>query len=331
MYHKICLAMREINFAVLLVNYNHPMQRPLLLLLLALLAACSPAPESAPLVTDIPLTPYLTATFAPTATPDVLVIVETPIPTSTPQIYTVQKGDTLSQIAEKFKVSQDALRAANPDLNPNILTIGDSIFIPDPSARPAAASTPTPVSAPVTQAICHPTADSGLWCFALIQNTTADYLENVFAQITLLDESGNPIASETAFTPLDIIAPNSSLPVYAFFSNISENIHPQVQILSALESSASRYLPAALHNTITQIRWDGKSAQASGQVALPAESSAATQVWVAAVAYDKNGVVVGVRRWEGGALDPGAMIRFDFSVASVGGVIEAVKFFLQAK
>jgi LysM repeat protein len=307
------------------------MRTPLLLLLLSLLAACSPAPNSAVPPTDAPLTPYLTATAAPTRTPNILVILETATATNTPQVYTVQKGDTFSQIAEKFKVSQDALRAANPDLNPNILTIGETVFIPDPSARHAAASTPTPAPAPVTQVVCHPTADLGAWCFALIQNTTADYLENVFAQITLLDENGNPLASETAYTPLDIIAPNTSLPVYVFFPNISQPVNPQVQVLSAMQTSGTGYLPASIQASDIQIATGGKSAQVSGDVTLPAESTAATQVWVAAVAYDENGIVVGVRRWEGGAIPPGGSIRFDFSVASAGGEIEAVGFFVQAR
>lgn len=315
-------------FCVFSLYYNHLMRKPLVLLAL-LLSACStpsPTPDA-----DVSLMPYLTATSAPTTTPDVLVIIETPIPTSTPQVYTVQQGDTLSGIAEKFNVSLDVLRAANPDLKTSILSIGQTLFIPDPSATLAAASTPTPVPAPVTQTVCHPTADSGLWCFALIQNDSDGYLENVSAQITLLDENGGVIASQTAFPPLDIIAPHSSLPVYVYFPNISETIKPQVQILSAMQTSGIRYLPASLHNTITEIDWDGKFAQVSGGVALPAESDAATQVWVAAVAYDKNGTVVGVKRWEGGALEPGAMIRFDFSVASVGGIIEAVEFFVQAR
>lgn len=303
--------------------------RKKLLLFAMVLSACG-APVSTP-DADVSLMPYLTATSAPTTTPDVLVIIETPVPTSTPQVYAVQQGDTLSGIAEKFNVSLDALRAANPDLKTSILSIGQTLFIPDPSAPLAAASTPTPVPAPITQTVCHPTADSGLWCFALIQNDSDGYLENVSAQITLLDENGGVIASQTAFPPLDIIAPHSSLPVYVHFPNISETIKPQVQILSAMQTSGIRYLPASLHNTIAEIDWDGRFAQVSGQITLPAESDAATQVWVAAVAYDKNGTVVGVKRWEGGALEPGAMIRFDFSVASVGGIIEAVEFFVQAR
>jgi hypothetical protein len=85
-----------------------------------------------------------------------------------------------------------------------------------------------------------------------------------------------------------------------------------------------------LNNTLAQIDWDGRSAQLSGQVYPPPESQAATQTWVAAVAYDKNGTVVGVRRWEGGGIQPGTSINFNFTVSSLGGEIEAVEFFVQA-
>lgn len=297
------------------------------MLLLAFLTACQPAPVQ---TTDVSLEPYLTNTPAATSTPNVLLIVETPVPTSTLQIHIVESGDTISEIAEKFKIPQSDLIAANPDVNPNTLTIGQTLFIPDPSAPLAAASTPTPMPVPVTQAACHPTADSGLWCFALIQNNTGGILENVSAQITLLDESNNVLASEIAFTPLDIIPANSSLPVYVYFPNISANANPQVQLLSAMPGGSS-YLPASLNNTSAQIDWDRKTAKVSGQVYLPAESTAATQMWIAAVAYDKNGTVVGVRRWEGGALQPGGSLNFDFSVSSVGGEIEAVEFAVQAR
>lgn len=304
------------------------MRKAPLLILVALLSACAPASAK---TTDISVQPYLTSTRAATTTPNVLVIIDTTQPTSTLQVYIVESGDTISEIAEKFKISQADLIAANPDVNPNALTIGQTLFIPDPSTPHAAASTLTPMPVPITQAICHPTADSGLWCFALIQNNTADILENVSAQITLFDEDDKVQASQVAFMPLDILAPNSSLPVYVFFPNTPASAKPQVRLLSAMQGSGTGYLPAALDNTSAQIDWDGKSAKVSGQILLPAESNAATQVWVAAVAYDKNGTVVGVRRWEGGALQPGSSRHFEFSISSVGGEIEAVEFFAQAR
>jgi LysM repeat protein len=302
-----------------------------LFLLIFLITACAPASAPVQNTTKNSLEPYITATPSLTPTPNVLVMVETPIPTSTPFIYTIKKGDTFSELAEQFKISQNELRAANPDVSPNSMSVGATLLIPDKSTTLTTASTLTPVPVPVTQTVCHPTADNGLWCFALIQNNLPDILENVSAQITLLDENNNAIASQTAFMPLDILPPNESLPVYVFFPNTPANSNIQVQVLSAMHSSAARYLPASLNNTIAQIDWNGLTAQLSGQASLPAESTVATQVWVAAVAYDKDGRVMGVKRWEGGAIPPGGSIPFSFLVSSLGSAIDAVKFVVEAK
>lgn len=306
-------------------NYNHLMRK--LSFLFIFLAACAPANEQ---TADTPLQPYFTSTPANTVAPNVLPP-DTPNPTNTLQVYTVEEGDTLSGIAEKFKIPQADLIAANPDVNPNALPIGATLFIPDPSSTQNAASFLTPVPVPITQAVCHPTADSGLWCFALVQNNTPGLIENVSARINLLDENNNAVASQTAFLPLDIIRPNESLPVFAFFPNAPLDSTPQIQMLSAMQGSGFGYLPVSLENTSAEMDWSGVTAKVSGQVYLPAESKAATEVWVAAVAYDSVGTVVGLRRWEGGGIQPGGMIRFEFQVSSVGGGIEAVEFFVQAR
>jgi len=278
------------------------------------------------------LQPYHTSTPANTTTPHV-VIADTPLPTATPITYVIQSGDTLSALAERFNVSQDDLRAANPDIDPNSMAIGTTILIPDGSAALAAASTPTPVPVPITQTVCHPTADNGLWCFALIYNNTPDILENVSALITLTDQNGSEIASQPASLPLDILPPNTSLPVYAFFADAPANTNPQVQLLTALQSNtgSARYLPASLNNTLAQMDSSGRIAQLSGQIQLDAESKAVTQVWVAAVAYDKDGLVSGVKRWEGGSIQPGTSIPFNFAVASVGPKIDSVEFVVEAR
>lgn len=304
--------------------------RNITLILIFILTAC--ASQSIQTSSSNSLEPYVTATASITSTPNI-VIPETPLPSATPFIYTIQAGDTFSELAEQFKISQDDLRAANPDVSPNSMSVGTTLLIPNSLASTANAreATPTPVPAPVTQTVCHPTADNGLWCFALIQNNTPDILENVSAQITLLDKNNNAIASQSAFTPLDIIPSNSSLPVYVFFPNIPASVNIQVQLLSAIQSNSLRYLPATLNNTIAQIDWNGLTAQLSGQIYLPPESQAATQVWVAAVAYDKDGRIVGVKRWEGGAIQPGGSISFSFLVSSLGSAIDAVEFFIVAK
>ena len=304
--------------------------RNLILICAFFISACTPQtiqsrPPAAPVS-------YITSTPSLTSTPNVIIINDTPLPTSTPHIYTVKSGDTISKLAEQFNISQDKLRAANPDVSPNSMIIGSTLLIPDNSAVPAGAFTPTPVPAPVTQTVCHPSADGGLWCLALIQNNTDELIENVSAQITLLDENNTVLASQTAFTPLDMIPPRSSLPVYIYFdSKIPAKYSIQVQVLSAnqLPLNNPRYLPAAIQKSIAQI--NGRTAQLSGQILLPAESSAATQVRVVAVAYDKYGIVVGMKRWEGGAIQPGGSISFSFFVSSLGAEIDAVEFFVETR
>lgn len=305
--------------------------RNLLPISLLLLAACSPSSKGGPLM-DFTLQHYHTLTPAGTHTPEVA-YAETPLPTPTPFTYVIQAGDTISELAETYKISQDDLRAANPDLDPNNLTIGTTILIPSVSASAAGASTPTPVPVPITQTVCHPSADNGSWCFALVHNNTSDVVENISAQITLMDQSGAAIASQPASPPLDILPPGSSLPVYAFFANTPPNAIPRVQLLSALQlsSSSKRYLPAILDNTLAQMDWEGRTARLSGQVYLPPDSQAAARVWVAAVAYDENGYVIGVKRWEGGAIQPGGSIPFEFTMASIGAAIDLVEFVLEAR
>src|SRR5690349_14118616 len=127
--------------------------RKTLLICILWLSACTSA-SNPPGDGDTPQ-PYLTSSPQSTDTPSIL-FADTPLPTTTPFTYVIQAGDTVSELAETFHISQDDLRAANPDLNPNSMTIGMTILIPNSSST--GASTPVPVPVPITQTVCHPSA-----------------------------------------------------------------------------------------------------------------------------------------------------------------------------
>lgn len=316
------------------------MRRPLHSLLfcsflfLVLLTACSSPPaDSSP--QPATLLPYLTSTpVTPLRTPPSLLAAETPLPTPTPFPYTVQQGETISSIALKFGVTIDELLAANPSVNPSVLPVGAVLQIPSAPQNLSGEATPTPAPFTVEQVECYPTASRGVWCLLLARNDSPDFMENLSAQVTLVDSNGAPIAAQTALLPLNILPPNASLPLTAYFPpEIPLNAEPRVQVLTAIRllPGDSRYLPATLHDTLVEVGAGGHFARVSGEVRLPAESTAATQVWVAAVAYDESGRVVGVRRWEGGGIQPGGSLRFEMTVASLGGVVTRVEFAVEAR
>jgi hypothetical protein len=245
-------------------------------------------------------------------------------------VYEVQKGDTLSQIAEKFNVSLDALAAANPDVSANSMSIGTKLNIPSDPSNPTGSSTSTPVPAPVKQIECYSTADKGLWCFVLVHNDTPDMLENLSAQVTLVDANGQEFLSAQALSPLNILPPGATLPLMVFFPpSIPSTAQPRAQILSAIRllPDDTRYISASAQNTLVQVDSSGRSATVSGTVRLLEDKSSVSLVWVAAVAYDEYGRIVGVRRWE----SENGELQFAFEISSLAGKIQAVEFVVEAR
>lgn len=305
----------------------------LFLLIFWVLTACTPTADSTP--APVSLLPYSTQTSIPAPTwTSGLVTASAPLPTPTPFVYTVQQGDTLGSIALKFGVSINDLQAANPEVSPNSMSVGKVLKIPSDPENPSGEPTPQPAPFSVEQTTCQPSADGGMWCFVLAHNDSATALENVSAQVTLFDVNGNQLASQAALLILNILPPNTSLPITVFFNApIPADATPQVQILTAIQLQANdaRYLPASAQNVLVQVDWNGHSAQVSGQIFLPAESKAAASVWVAATAYDELGQVVGVRRWEGGAIPPGMSLPFNMTVSSLGGEIDHVEVVVEAR
>lgn len=67
--------------------------------------------------------------------------------------YIVRDGDTLGQIADKYKVSVETLLEANGLKDPNAISVGMAIYIPitpDPPPQPPAQVSPSPIGATPT-------------------------------------------------------------------------------------------------------------------------------------------------------------------------------------
>jgi LysM repeat protein len=96
-----------------------------------------------------PAVPILPATLPPSS--------PTPGPTAATVKYKVKSGDTLSAIATKYKVSVQAIMAAN-NLKDDNIRIGDELIIPlpTPTPQPGSGLQPPPASTPTSLALESP-------------------------------------------------------------------------------------------------------------------------------------------------------------------------------
>ena len=300
------------------------------LFLLFLLAACAGSIEE--VTNPAPAVPYQTST--PSGTPTMVPpLTGNLLPTATAITYTVVQGDTLTGIAGRFGVTLEALLAANPGIQAAVLSVGTTLIIPAGNLIPAE-PTPTPAPLQIGQAHCWPEADGGLWCFALLQNDFAETLENLSAQFTLLDPSGQEIASQATFALLNSLPSGGFMPLAVHFPPPGQaGVSVRVQVLTAIRllPGDSHTLPVMLDDTLVRVDASGQTARLTGRVILT-EAGTANTLWVLGIAFDAAGNVAGVRRWESpSALTTDAPASFDFLISSVGPTIERVEFLAEAR
>ena len=102
----------------------------------------TPAPSATPLVPAIATVPGTAIPPAVITTAPTAAATSTPAPPpGTATTYTVQWGDWLNKIAVRFGVTTQAIVAANPGLDPNLILPGQVLNIP-------AAGAPVPTSVP---------------------------------------------------------------------------------------------------------------------------------------------------------------------------------------
>ena len=99
----------------------------------------------------------------PTTTIPTIAPTQPPTPTITPggETYTVQSGDTLSDIASQYGITWQELYSLNPQItNPNLIQPNQIINIPgEQKATPTPAQIPTPTPTPTPAPVSEPTAE----------------------------------------------------------------------------------------------------------------------------------------------------------------------------
>lgn len=286
-----------------------------------------PSPTPTPTLSTVRLvTPLPRPTSTAAALPTLVLPQATPLPTATPILYTVRAGDTLIDIAHRYGVSVEALRAANGNIAPERLQIGQLLIIPPPTPIGPAGSdnlllpTPTPLPLELAGLSVRETAVGSLWFLGEVVNPTNVAVEHVAVRVSLTDAGGQELDSGLVYTVLDLIPPGGRSPFGLLFPGRPAGLASfQTALVSAEPVAALGERAPDL--TVTEhtggpagtfYRVTGK-VQNTGEVAVE-------EVLVVITLYDAQGAVTGFRAQTLHLhLEPGATVPFDVRVIPSGG------------
>ena len=262
----------------------------------------------------------------PEETPEVQASTSTPAPTPTPTIHIVTLGETISSIALRYGLDMNTLLAANPEIDPYSLIVGDQVIVPAGSEQVQIGGLTEPLALDLSQPECSRTPEGGLWCFAILTNPLDEAASNLAVTFKSLNASSEEFASHTVPAILNKLDPGETLPASAYFTGPLPTAYTvTASLASAFPASQSGKTFFSVDTGSPVVEISGRLAKVTGEAVTAADPGKTVDVWVAALAYDINGNLVGIRRVENRVtLDEGKGLNFNLYVYSTGGVINSV-------
>ena len=302
-------------------NPRPQMAISLLISLAILLVGCAEARSTQPPLATQTLLARSRSTATSTVEPqDEVLLVETIGPSPTPLTHVIGEGNTLLSIAIRYGVELADLLLANPEVNPRLLIVGESLNIPRSGAQgPIPTATPVPID--LSPVACYGSKTEGLTCLLTASVSGDTAVEGVVALVTLVDADGQPFATEAAYGFTNLVIPGQRLPLIANFGpQPLQFASASSVVISALNArdQDQRYAALDLQVNSTSISADGQSARATGSVEFSGDKQVGLRLVF--IALGASGEPVGVRTWE--APEEGYSFEFDISIFSLGPLIE---------
>jgi hypothetical protein len=177
--------------------------------------------------------------------------------------------------------------------------------------------------------VCYPQVTGALYCLVEARNPGAAPLQNVAAQIALIGPKGEVLASERAYSALDLILPGNGAPLAALFPNAPlALVAPAAQVVSAEPVQAGALPAVELDISAPRLAPPPRAAPdglwtVTGQV-RNGSSTAVTSVRLVLTVYDRQKQIAGYRQvMLPSGLAAGAWQDFSISAASLGGRVES--------
>jgi LysM repeat protein len=310
------------------------------LYLLLVLSGCSvPSEVSVAQVTST-LIPFPSSTVTPTVRTPVDTPISTPIPppgpTATPFIHIVQKDDTLLGIAYRYGVSMDEILAANPGIDPRILSIDQEIIIPLTEGDPLTTLLPTatPIPLQLSDVTCYPNLPHSYWCISTLDNSSEVPLEAVSVTISLWDSNNELIDTKKVYSPLNLVPVGAKFPMAANFTDFTGEVaYAMVSPVSAFPGRTveERFLPITIMLDDIVASENSYAWEVEGRLLFEdSQGRTITRVVILAVGLDEAGQIVGFRKLKlSDELSPGEDLSFKAEIFSLGPPIQSIEVYAE--
>lgn len=260
-------------------------------------------------------------------------------PSPTPFSHVVRANETLLSIASRYGLTLEALEAANPGINPRLLSIGQTLVIPGPEGTPdpLAGSVATPV----------PLSLSGVRCFRLVTGTTTCLLaarsaatrppvEGMVALVTLLDANGRAVDTRPAYPVLNRLEAGGTVVLVADFpASVGDWDQAESTLDTAFEANPDdgRFIEVVVTRASQKPSSDRRSWRVEGTARLAGEpASGKSRAALVLVAFDSSDRVVGYGIWEPTtSLSAAQDTPFDLTVYSLGPPIASAVLLTEAQ
>ncbi len=274
------------------------------------LSACATDQSDQPAVLPTAAVPVMTATATtsvPTLAPGIVTILPpataAPAVEATPQSHSVGDGETLLGIAIQYGLGVDQLIAANSDVNPRFLSVGQTLTIPlaNETGDPIFIAEPTPLALSLRPAHCLTSATDRRPCIGLIENQTDAPASNLGVQYAVPG-----LDPQLAYPELDVVFPGQLLPYVFDVPQAAEAVN--VVLSSAVLAGTANERYTQLEIAPSQLTDLEETALVVSSAITNPDLAAATQVRVALVALNQLGQPLGYRLLELPEIAPGTTV-----------------------
>ncbi|HSG17475.1 MAG TPA: FxLYD domain-containing protein [Anaerolineae bacterium] len=293
----------------------------------------SPAPTPEIGVTFATLTPGPKATGGTNSTAVLTRPAPTVTATAAPVTYVVQSGDTLVDIAAANGVTLSELLALNPDIQPELLMIGQQILLPPlPTIEPPEIlATNQAITLEISGPTIYGSVGGGVWVLGEVRNAGSHTVELIQVEVILLDQDEAILAEEMVWvTPVTL--PTGGKAPFGLLFPMFDAAQTTARVALAAGRPAyelgSRYLDLAVSGA--EVTIGRNPIEVTGQLDNVGGQTAG-QISIITTFYDDQGNVTGFHEKRlDSALAPGENVPFRFVALPPGGRADAYSFATQA-